>query len=245
MDCSMPGFPVYHQLLEPTQTHVHCIGDAIQPPHPLLAPFFSRLQYFPALSVTVSIVSPSICHEEMGPDAMILVFWILRFKPTFSLSSFTFIKRLFSSSFSAISVVSSAYLKLLIFLPAMLIPACASFNPAFLLMYYAAAAAAAKSLQSCLTLWDPTRLPPSLGFPRQEHWSGLPFPSPDHSKLRKTLKEMEILDHFTSLLRNFYAEHIMRNAGLHEAQAEIRIAGKNINNLRYADETTLMAKSKE
>ena len=48
--------------------------------------------------VTVSIVSPSICHEVMGPDAMILVFWMLSFKPTFSLSSFTLIKRLFSSS---------------------------------------------------------------------------------------------------------------------------------------------------
>ena len=139
-------------------------------------------------SVTVSIVSPSICHEVMGPDAMILVFWMLSFKPTFSLSSFTFIKRLFSSSFSAISVVSSAYLKLLIFLPAMLIPACASFNPAFLLMYSAAAAAAAKSLQSCLTLWDPTRLPPSLGFPRQEHWSGLPFPSPMHKSEKWKVK---------------------------------------------------------
>ena len=89
------------------------------------------------------------------------------------------------------------------------------------------------------------RSPQSMEFSRQEYWSGLPFPSPDHSKLRKTLKEMEILDHFTSLLRNFYAEHIMRNAGLHEAQDEIRIAWKNINNLRYADETTLMAKSKE
>ena len=44
----------------------------------------------------------------MRPDAMILVFWMLSFKPTFSLSSFTFIKRLFSSSFSAIRVVSSA-----------------------------------------------------------------------------------------------------------------------------------------
>ena len=41
-------------------------------------------------------VSPSICHEVMGPT-MILVFWMLSFKPTFSLSSFTFIKRLFSS----------------------------------------------------------------------------------------------------------------------------------------------------
>src|SRR5574341_996908 len=48
-------------------------------------------------SVTVSIVSPSICHEVMGPDAMILVFWMLSFKPAFSLSSFTFIKRLSSS----------------------------------------------------------------------------------------------------------------------------------------------------
>ena len=38
MDCSTPGFPVHHQFLEPTQTHVHCIGDAIQPSHPLLSP---------------------------------------------------------------------------------------------------------------------------------------------------------------------------------------------------------------
>ena len=49
-------------------------------------------------SVTVSTFSPSICHEVMGLDAMILVFWMLSFKPTFSLSSFTFINRLFSSS---------------------------------------------------------------------------------------------------------------------------------------------------
>ena len=38
MDCSMPGFSVYHQLLELTQTHVHRVGDAIQPSHPLLSP---------------------------------------------------------------------------------------------------------------------------------------------------------------------------------------------------------------
>ena len=68
------------------------------------------------MSFTVFIVSPSICHKVMGPDAMILVFWMLSFKPDFSLSSFT-IKRLFSSSsLSAIRVVSSAYLRLLIFL---------------------------------------------------------------------------------------------------------------------------------
>ena len=45
-------------------------------------------------SVTTSTVSLSICHEVMGPDAIILVFWMLSFKPAFSLSYFTFIKRL-------------------------------------------------------------------------------------------------------------------------------------------------------
>ena len=85
-------------------------------------------------SLTVSTVSPCICHEVMGPDAMILVLWTLSFKPTFSLSSLTFIKSLFSSSLlSAISVVSSQYLRLLIFLPAILIPACASSSPVFLI----------------------------------------------------------------------------------------------------------------
>ena len=73
-------------------------------------------------SATVSTVSPSICLEVMGPDALILVFWMLSFKPTFSLSSFTFTKRLFSSSsLSAIKVVLPAYLRLLKFLPAILI----------------------------------------------------------------------------------------------------------------------------
>ena len=47
------------------------------------------------------------------------------------------------------------------------------------------------------------------------------------------------------LLFNLYAEYIMRNVGLDEAQAEIKIAGRNINNLRYSDDTTLMAESEE
>ena len=46
-------------------------------------------------------------------------------------------------------------------------------------------------------------------------------------------------------LFNLYAEHIMRNVGLEETQAGIKIAGRNINNLRYADDTTLMAESEE
>ena len=90
-------------------------------------------------SVTVSIVYPSIFNEEKGPEDMILVFWLVRFKPEFSLSSFTFIKRLFSSSLlSTIRVVASAYLRLLIFLLAILIPTCVSSSPVFLMMYYSA-----------------------------------------------------------------------------------------------------------
>ena len=83
-------------------------------------------------------VSPSICHEVIGLDPMILVFQMLSFKPTFSLSPFTFNKRLFSSSsLSAIRVMSSMYLRLLMYLPAILIPACASSSPAFHMMYSA------------------------------------------------------------------------------------------------------------
>ena len=270
MDCSMPGFPVHHKFPELTQTHVHQIGDAVKPSHPLSSPsppsifpsirifsndsvlrikwprywsfsfsispsnefsglISSRIDWFDLLavqgtlksllqhhsskvsilwcsaffmvqlshpymttgktltiqtfvgkivsllfnilsrfviaflprtkclliswlqspsavildpkkikSVTVSIVSPCICYKVIGLDAMILVFWILSFKPTFSLSFFTFSKELFSSSLlSAIRVVSSVYLRLLIFLSAILIPACASSRLAFCLMYSA------------------------------------------------------------------------------------------------------------
>ena len=89
-------------------------------------------------AVTISIIFQSTCHEVIGPDALILVFWMLSFKPTFSLSPSTFIKILFSSSsLSVIRMVPSAYLRLLIFLLAILIPACASSSPAFLIMYSA------------------------------------------------------------------------------------------------------------
>jgi len=103
----------------------------------------------------------------------------------------------------------------------------------------------------------------------------------DHNKLWKILKEMEIPDDLTCLLRNLYAgqeatvrtglgtdwfqigkgvcqgcilspclfnlyaEYIMRNPGLEEAQDGIKISRRNINNLRYADDTTLMAESEE
>ena len=104
----------------------------------LQSPFAVILEPKKIKSVTVSIVSPCICHEVMGPDAMILVFQKLSFKPGFSLFSFTFIKRLLSPSLlSVIRVVSSEYLRLFIFLPAILIATYASTSPAFLMMYSA------------------------------------------------------------------------------------------------------------
>ena len=142
-------------------------------------------------SVTVFIVSPSICHEVMGPDAIILVLWILSFKPTFSLFSFSFIKRLFSSSLSALRVVSSAYQRLLIFLPAILIPDCASSSPAFCKMYSAYKLnKQGDNIQPWHTpfpIWNQSIVPcpvltvafwPAYRFlRRQVRWSGIPISS--------------------------------------------------------------------
>ena len=129
-------------------------------------------------------VSPSVCHEVMGPYPMILVFWMLSFEPTFSLSSFTFIKRLFISSLlSSIRVVSSAYLRLLIFLPAILIPACASSSPVFLMTY--SAYKLNKPWHTSFPIWNQSVGPcpvltvaswPAYRFlRRQVRWSGIPI----------------------------------------------------------------------
>ena len=72
-----------------------------------------------------------------GTDVMIFVFWMLILSQLFKLSSFTFIKRLFSSSLSAMRAVSSEYLRLLIFLTEILIPVCASSSPTFHMMFSA------------------------------------------------------------------------------------------------------------
>ena len=122
----------------------------------------------------------------MGPDAMILAFWMLSFKATFSLFSFTFIKRLFNSSWlSAIRVVSYAYLRLLVFLSAILIPACAS----FCMMYSAYKLnEQGDNIQPWYTpfpIWNQSVVPcpvlivaswPAYKFPgRQARWSGIPI----------------------------------------------------------------------
>ena len=81
---------------------------------------------------------PSICHEVMGLDATILVFWMSSFRPAFSLSSFNFIKRLFSSSLLSPLEWYHPHIRIqLLFLPAILIPACDSSSLAFHMMYSA------------------------------------------------------------------------------------------------------------
>ena len=142
-------------------------------------------------SVTVSIVSPSICHEVMGPDAVIFVFWKFSFKPAFSLSSFTFIKKVFSSSsLSAIWVVSSSYLRLSIYLLEILIPACASSSLALHMMYSEYKLnMQGDNMQPWHTdflIWHqsvpcPVRIVaswPAYRFPGGR-WGGLVFPSPE------------------------------------------------------------------
>ena len=89
----------------------------------------------------------------------------------------------------------------------------------------------------------------SMGFPRQEYCSGLPFPSPgDLSNLRikpgsPTLQADALSSEPPG--KPLVGKYIMWNARLDEAQAGVKIAGRNSNNLRYADDTTLMASSKE
>ena len=114
----------------------------------------------------------------------------VEFKPAFSLSSFTFIKRLFSFSLlSAIRMVSSAYLKLLIFLLAILIPACASCSPAFLMMYSAyklnEQGDNIQPWHTAFPIWNQSVVPcpvltvaswPVYRFlKRQVRWSGIPI----------------------------------------------------------------------
>ena len=104
----------------------------------LQSPSAVILELKKAKSVTVSTVSPSICLEVMGPDAMIFFFGMLSFMSTLSLPSFTFIKRHFGSFLlTSTRLGSSVYLRLLIFLLAILIPACASSGPAFRMIYLA------------------------------------------------------------------------------------------------------------
>ena len=137
---------------------------------------------------------PIYFHEVMRPDVMTFVFCMLSFKPAFPLSSFIFIKRLFSTSLlSAIRVVSSAYLSLLIFLLAIFLQLVslklASSSPAFLMMYSAYKLnKQGDNIQRWCTpfpIWNKSIVPcpvltvasrPAYRFlKRQVRWSGIPI----------------------------------------------------------------------
>ena len=128
-------------------TLLYCIGFAIHQHESA-----TGIHVFPTLNASpsslpairlglLSAPAPSIQYHASNLNwwfISYMILYMLSFKPAFWLSSFTFIKKLFgSSSLSSMRVVSFAYLRLLIFLLAILIPACASSSPAFLMMYSA------------------------------------------------------------------------------------------------------------
>ena len=110
-------------------------------------------------------------------------------------------------------------------------------------------------VQLLATPWTAAyQAPPSMGFSRQEYWSGVPLPSPQEATVRTGHGTMDWFKIgkgvyqgciLSPCLFNLHAEYIMRNAKLDESQAGIKTAGRNINNLRHADDITLMAESEE
>ena len=123
IDCSTPGFPAHHQFPKLAQTHVHQVGDAIQPTHPII-PFSSCLQTFPASgSLPVSQFFASGGQTiGVSVSASILP---MNIQDRFPLGLTGWIS------------LQSKGLMLLIFLPTILIPASASSSPAFCLIYSA------------------------------------------------------------------------------------------------------------
>ena len=136
--------PPWTLLPHPSPYHPSGSSQCTSPKHPVSCIEPGLATRFKHDILHVSMPFSQIFPPSPSPTEFIRLFYtsvsllLLSFKPSFSLSSFTFIKRLFSSSsLSAVRLVSSAYLRLLIFLPAILIPACASSSPAFLMIYSA------------------------------------------------------------------------------------------------------------
>ena len=127
------------------QSHVTAFKYAVWVGHSFSSKEQVSLNFMAAVTICSDFVAQEnkVCLFLLSPHLFTMkwwdqtfVFWRLSFKPVFLCSYFTFIKRLFSySSLSAIRVVSSVYLRLLIFLPAILIPACTSSSPAFHIMF--------------------------------------------------------------------------------------------------------------
>ena len=174
MDCSMPGFPVYHQFPEPTQTHLHYISDAIQPSHPLLSPSppsFNLSQHQGLFQgVNSSHQVAKVLEFQLQHQSFRWIFrpdFPLRWTGRISLQS-KGLSRVFSNTtvqkhqFFSAQGIRKQKRNLWIICPVVVCCAC---------------------MLSCVWLfatpWTVAHQAPlSMEFSRQECWSGLPFPTP-------------------------------------------------------------------
>ena len=179
MGCSTPGFPVHHQLPELARTHVHRVGDAIQPSHPLSSPSLPP-SVFPSIRV-------------FSNESVLCIRWPKYWSFSFSISPSSEYSGLFSFRMDWFNLL--AVQRTLKSLPQHhSSKASILWHLAFFMVQVShpytttgktiALTAAAKSLQSCLTLCGPIDGSPP-GFPvpgilQAKHWSELPFPSPVH-----------------------------------------------------------------
>ena len=153
MDCSMPGFPVHHQFPEPTQTHVHWVGDAIQPSHPLSSPSL------PAFHLS----------QHQG-----LFQWVGSSHQVAKVLEF----QLKHQSFQWIFCGSVQFSSVPELCPTLCEPMdCSTQSIQWILLSHFS------RVRLCATPWTAAyQASPSMGFSRQEYCSGLPFPSPMHER---------------------------------------------------------------
>ena len=203
MDSIMPGFPIHYQLPELVQTHVHQVSDAIQS----FILCYSLL-LLPSIFPSIRVFSNESALRIRSPKYWSFSFNISPSNEHPGLISFGMDwlnllavqgthKNLLQHHSSKASILRhSALFTVQLSHPYMTIGKTIALTRGTfvdkvmsLLFNMLSAAAAAKSLQSCPTLCDPItaayQAPPSLGFSRQEHWSGLPFPSPMHESEKR------------------------------------------------------------
>ena len=117
MDCSTPGFPVYHQLLEPAQTHVHWVGDAIQPSHPLSSPsppafnlsqHQGLFQWVSSLDQVAKVLELQLQHQSF--QWIFRIDWYMATGKTIALTKWTFVSKVMSLLFTVLSRFVIAFL---------------------------------------------------------------------------------------------------------------------------------------
>ena len=117
MDCSTPGFPVYHQLLELAQTHVHWVSDAIQPSHPLSSPsppafnlsqHQGLFQWVSSLDQMAKVLELQLQHQSF--QWIFRIDWYMATGKTIALTKWTFVGKVMSLLFTVLSRFVIAFL---------------------------------------------------------------------------------------------------------------------------------------